>query len=161
MFEISKYCRALPSLLDLKERGKGPSQFSEQVVGTVQLNDLYLLQGRETINTTTQAAPAVGANGFSTPFVVPPGEIWYVWEYAVSTTAGAGAAIDMQPSLLFDNTANLPVGPFVAAAATQAIRAGMDRTRWATPGTEFSFVVRSVTLAPTVIGAVVVTKLRL
>jgi hypothetical protein len=161
MFEISKYCRALPSLLDLKQRGKGPSQFSEQVVGTVALEELYLLQGRETFNTSTQPAPAVGANGFSTAMVVPANEIWFVWEYAVSTTPGAGAAIEMQPALLYDNTANLPVGAFVAAAATQAIRAGMDRTRWATPGTEFSFVVKSVTLAPVVIGALVVTKLRI
>jgi hypothetical protein len=161
MLTIGKYARALPSLLDLKERGTGPREFSEQVVGTVDLSQLYLLQGREVLVSAVNAAPAVGANFFVPATIVPPGEIWYVWEYAVSSTPGAGAAIDMAPAAQIDGAALFPLAPYQAAAATQNVRVPSTHVVVATPGTEFGFLVRSVTLAPSVNAVLLVTKLKL
>lgn len=159
-FAIGKYARALPSLLDLKERGQGPGEFSEQVVGTIDLVQLYLLQGRETNNTVNQAAPVVGQNSWGTPLFVPANEVWYVHQYFCTSQVGAGAAVDLCPSMNPDGTAGFPLGPYVAGAATQNVRAGMNAPFIATPGTELTFCVRSVTLAPSIAGALLVTKLR-
>jgi hypothetical protein len=160
MFAIGKYARALPSLLDLKERGKGPNQFSEQVVGTVDLTQLYLLQGRETINTVNNAAPAVGQNSWGTPLLVPANEVWFVHHYLATSQVGAGAAVDLATSMNPDGTAGFMLGDYVAGAATQNVRARASLPFIATPGTELTFLVRSVTLAPSIAGALLVTKLK-
>lgn len=138
----------------------GPREFSEQVVGTIDLAPLYLLQSRETLVTTTNNAPALGANFFPTPFIVPANEIWFVWEYFVGTAAGAGAALTFAPAVRFDGIATPPMGVMQSVVATQSLWIASTRRFWATPGTEFGFLVGAVTLAPGVSGAVVVTKLR-
>jgi hypothetical protein len=159
-FAISKYARGLPSLLDLKERGMGPREFSEQVVGTIDLTPLYLLQGRETLSLSPQAAPAVGQNSWGVAVIVPANEIWYVWQYSAAASPGAGAAIELTSSANFDGTAGFALGPIDGASATQHVRTRIQAPIIATPGTEFTFLVRSVTLAPLVSGAIQVTKLR-
>jgi len=163
MFSISKYARGLPDLLGLKERGSGPRDFSEQVVGTVNMTELYLLQNRETILSGNNAAPIVGSNFFAAPndLLVPANELWYCWHYSVSSTPGAGAAIDMAPILLGDGSANsVNLGFYIAAAATQQARTFMTYPFWAGPGSQLGFTVRSVTLAPTVNANLVFTRLR-
>jgi hypothetical protein len=161
MFSISKYARALPALLDLKERGSGPRSFSDQVVGTISMDALYLLQGRETFNPTNQTVISVGANAWGATLTVPPGEIWFVWEYSVASSPGAGAAVTLCPSLSYDGVGNIPLCQFQSAAANEVVRNAMVGTRWATPGTEFSFIVKAQTLSPTVSGSIQVTKLRI
>jgi hypothetical protein len=161
MFEISKYCRGLPALLDLKVRGEGPKNMAADIVGVLDLTTNYLLQGRESVFVGTVAPAVVGGNSF--PTLVPANELWYVWEYFVNCAPGAGAAIDLAPSLIYDGVAtiNCPVGPYWSGAAAGYVEAPMTGTRWATPGTTFAFICRSVTLTPTVQAGAVVTKLRL
>jgi hypothetical protein len=166
MSTILKLPRGLISTLGLRADGRTPQQLADVIAGTFQTNDLFLLDTRETIITNTNAAPAVGANqygggGTGVP-LVPPGELWYVWHYFCSATAGAGAAIDLAPSANIDGLGTqVPLGGYVAVAATQNGRPKADDGFWAGPGTELGFVVRSVTLAPTVNGGVVFTRLKI
>lgn len=160
-YGISKYAKALTSVLGLKERGQGPRDFSETIVGTIDVSSLYLLEDRQLILTTANVAPAVGSNGFPIPVAVPPGEIWFVWSYSVVCTLGAGAAIDMASSTGLDGLPySAPLTPYVAGSATQAIKTGPIVPYFAAAGTSFEFLVRSVTLAPSVSGQIVITRLR-
>jgi len=160
-FNIGKYARALPSLLDLRERGMGPREFSEQVVGTVELTQLYLLQNRETVVSVATVALVVGANFPATPLVVPAGEIWFVHLMNTTVAPGAGAQADIAPAVVFDGTTTMVVGGFVNAAATQQARAFSNASFVATPGSSFGLIVRSVTLAPVADVSLLVTKLKL
>jgi hypothetical protein len=162
MFSISKYARGLPSLLDLKERGSGPREFADQVVGTVDVKDLYLLTGRETLTSNSNLAPAVDTNFYpgANSFSVPLGEMWYVWEYSVQCNAGAGAALDFAACALFDNSTSVVLSPYVQAAATQVRRTYLPKPFWLPPGGVLAFTVAAVTLAPSVTGQVVVTRLK-
>ncbi len=158
-FSISKYARALPSLLDLKEKGQGPREFADQVVGTVKLDELYLLQGRETFLTAAVATPTVAAfNAFTT--VVPANEIWFVWKFWVASVTAAGEAVTIMPAVLFDGISAAPLAPPQAAAASSGVWVAAVDTFWATPGSTFGFLCTAATLAPDVQGGVLVTKLR-
>jgi hypothetical protein len=157
-FDISKYAKGLPAILGLKERGRGIPVLSDILNATADIRDLYLLEGRETVNLTNIAAPAVGLNVF--PEIVPVGELWYIWSLAIAATPGAGAAIDMTVSAFLENLGTWNPREFVAAAATQHIRQTTVLPFWAGPGSTFGAAVRSVTLAPPISGSIVATKLR-
>jgi hypothetical protein len=165
--EISKYAKGLPSLLGLKERGHGPALFSEQVVGTVDMSLLYLSQDREVAYSGLNSAPAVGVNTWAAALpalVVPPGEIWYVWNYSVIANIVAGEAIDYCPICNIDGlTASVPLAPYLASPVTGALqeaRTGPVVPFVAGAGSEFGFHVRSVTLTPDMRGAILFTRLR-
>ena len=162
MFSISKYAKGLPSLLEFKERGSGPRDFADQVVGTVDLGPLYLLQNRETLQSGVNAAPTAGTNFYPAPetLSVPVGEIWFVHEYSVIGTAGAGAALDFAAGALFDNSTSVNLSPYVQAAATQSRRTYLPKPFWLPAGGVLIFSVASVTLAPTVSAQAVITRLR-
>jgi hypothetical protein len=161
MLNIGKYARALPSLLDLKERGTGPREFSEQVVGTIELTQLYLLQNRETVASGATGALVVGVNLPTVPLVVPAGEIWFVHLMNTTVAPGAGAQADIAPAVIFDGSTTMCVGAFVNAAATQQARAISQAPFVATPGSSFGLIVRSVTLTPVADVSLLVTKLKL
>lgn len=157
-FSISKYARALPSLLDLKEKGMGPREFADQVVGTVELRDNYLLQERQTLLTAAVATPVVGFNAFTT--VVPANEIWFVWEYWVASVTAVGEAVTIAPACLFDGVSSAPLNQMAAAAASSGVWNPSTHPFWATPGSTLGFLCAAVTLAPDVQGGLLVTKLR-
>lgn len=161
MAEIGKYARGLPSLLDLRVQGQGPREFSEQVVGTVDVTLNYLLQGRETLLTGNAGAPVLGFNSYTVPVRVPANELWYVWEYYTGTIIGAGAAIAFAPACNFDGIAGFALSTMVGGVATEGIWQPANRPFWAAPGSELGFLCKSVTLAPVLAGAYLVTKLRL
>jgi len=161
--EISKYARGLPALLDLKERGTGPHQFSDQVVGVVDLTQLYLLQNRQTIQSDPVAVPAVGSNQFAAPgdFVVPAGEMWYVWEYSVTAEPGAAEAAAVAALAALDDTASVVVSPYVSAAANEQVRTHLNRPLWLSPGGVLGVSAALITGAPVLTGQAVVTKLKI
>lgn len=161
MLEISKYARALPGLLDLKERGTGPRLFSEQVVGTVELTQLYLLQNRETLVSGLSPALVVGINGPTVPLTVPPNEVWFVHLMNVTVVPGAGAQADIAPAVQFDGSTTMIVGPYGNANALQQVRVPSQAPFIATPGSSFLILCRSVTLAPQSDITLLVTKLRI
>lgn len=161
MFNVGKYARALPSLLTLRERGSGPREFSEVVQGTLDLRELYLLEGRETVSSAATGALVVGVNFPATALVVPAGELWFVHLMNTTVAPGAGAQADIAPAVVFDGTTTMIVGNFVNAAATQQARAYSNGPFVATPGSQFGLIVRSVTLAPVADVSLLVTKLRI
>jgi len=162
---ILKAPRGLTSILALRSDGQVPHNLSDIVAGTVEMRELFLLDTRESIISNSNAAPAVGSNVYAGAapgdLVIPAGELWYVWHYFCNSTLGAGAAIDFCPSAQLDATPLMsPLGPYVAGAATQNVKAPSISQFWAGPGTTFGFSVRSVTLAPSVNAGIVFTRLR-
>ena len=159
---VGKLPRGLVALLSLRDSGEAPRLLADTIVGTVQMQELFLLQDREVSTGPTNAAPAVGANFFTPSVVVPAGQLWYVWEYFVASSPGAGAAIDMAAAAVLDGLSlMMPLGDYASAAATQNVRCRADHPFWAGPGTEFGFTVRSVTLAPSVAVGLIFTRIRI
>lgn len=160
-FDISKYAKGVPSLLGLKDRGRGIPFLADSVVGTINVRDLYLLDTREYLEQAALAIAGVGPQYF-TNLRVPPGELWYVWEFSVSSSPGAGAAVDVAAAY---NAEGLPqlanVGPYTAIAATQNGVSSSLRPFWAGAGTAFAGNVRSFTLAPTLYCGLLLTRLKI
>jgi len=159
-FEISKLPRGLTGLLSLRDQGATPRLLADQVVAIIDATPMFLLDVRELPPAAVQLAPAVGVNQYSAPIVVPAGEIWYVWHYTVVGAPGAGAAIRLAPSIQPDGLPlNMVLAPYQSAAALEEVRVAAQNF-WAPAGTIFTFLAQSVTLAPRVDGALIVTKLR-
>ena len=125
---------------------------------TIESAQLYLLQTQESFQM-GGVVIAVGANEFVSNQTVPPGELWWVWRFFASTTLGAGAAANLAPSVKY-STLNTPVGRYVSGVATENIRAPADAGFWVQEGATFGCTVQSQTLAPTVQGNVVISRLR-
>ena len=156
-FDISKYAKALPAILGLKERGRGIPQLADQAVGILDIGQLYLLDNRELVTFTTITTAALGVNVFTEQ--VPPGELWYVWFLSIGSSPGAGEAIDLAAAY---NPEGMPlsyVAGYVAGTANQVVQTALGPF-WAGPGTKFGFAVRSQTLTPDVGGNAIVTKLK-
>jgi len=159
--DIQQFPKGLASMLNLKQGGRTPQMLADSIAGVIDVETLYLLNDRTQTDINTGAAPAVGAN-FMTPtqLDVPANELWYVWSYVLVAVAGAGAAIDLAAGVRLDgNPIMAPVSPYGAAAANQEVRVN-GVNFWAGPGTRFGFLVRSVTLVPTVQAIVTLTRLR-
>lgn len=158
-FEISKYSKGLPSLLGLKERGRGIPFLADQVSGTMDMRDLYLLDQREAQALTNIVGVVTGLNTFVDQ--IPPGEMWYIWAFSIAATIGAGAAITAAPLVFFDG---LPIpctiGDYVPAVATESFHARSAYPFWAGPGTKFGMIARSQTANPTIGGLVVFSRLK-
>lgn len=167
-FEFSNQARGLSALLALRSGGIQPNTLAELVAPIIDLSDLFLLNGRQTIGFNQIVGVAVGRNDFPAPgpladAVVPPGEMWYVWDALVQATLGAGVAVDVACGCLFDSSIVIagPTGAYEAGAANQDVRAHIDRPLWLGPGSRMVALVRSVTGAVTVSGAAVVTRLKI
>jgi hypothetical protein len=161
MSRISKFASGIASLVGLRDGGAIPGDFAETIAPTIEMRDLFLLNYREFFITDAVAAPAVGANFYATDLIVPPTELWYVWSYHITVTAGAGAACDACPGIILDGCPTLlPLSPYQAAAATQQCKTGTNTPFFAGPGSRFGALVRSVTLVPNIYGAAVYTRLR-
>lgn len=158
MSTVSKLPRGLLSALGLQNFGEAPRELAMAYAPTIDVRELFLLDSRETVIFTTQATPVVGSNFFANG-AVPAGELWFVWQYFVGATPGAGEAIRLGPSIQYQSV-NMPVGFAETIAATQNGRAFAQAPFWASPGSVFGFWAQSLTLAPDVDAAAFVTKLR-
>jgi hypothetical protein len=149
-------------MLDLKMAGVGPQSLAEQIVGTIDCSQFFLLQGRETINTPVLAVPVLGPN--FPGMVVPAGELWYVWNYTAQCVLGAGMTLEVCCSWNPDGTTafSAMLGDFTAAGAAQAVmaRAAIPGF-WAAPGSNFGFWVRAMTLLPQVQVGATISRFRI
>ena len=161
MIPVSNYIRGLSSILNAKNSGRLPSEAADQIVLTLDTRELFLINTRIYQDLGATGALAVGANPYTVPVVVPPGELWYIWYYVVAVTAGAGAAVRYCASFSPDSgNLGVPVGvDYVSTAANEATR-NVATDFWAGPGSTFSVLVQSVTLAPTASAGLILTKLR-
>jgi hypothetical protein len=160
--EISKYARALPSILGLKERGRGLPILGDQLVAVAPILDLYLLDTREFLNLAAITTPTVGFNLFTES--VPPGEMWRIWSFLALGTMAAGEAIDMCAAYRADTSIGISLcGVYCAGAATNHVATGNQPGQefWAPAGTQFGFLVRSITTAPDIGGYLTFTRLKI
>jgi hypothetical protein len=156
---ITNLPQGLIGLLQLRDYGATPQGLAPDLVATVDLTQQYLLNRRETVIATGVAA-AIG--GVATNLVVPPGEVWYVWEMLANTAPGAGAAARIAPAIQFVAAGVFhTVGPYQTVAANEDLKASMtDGPRYVGPGGVLAFNCQSQTLAPTVLVAAVITRLK-
>jgi hypothetical protein len=160
-FSILKYAKGLPSLLSLKERGQGPGEFSQTVVGTIDLSDLYLVDSRESQFSATMNTAVGGVNFFTPDLVVPPGELWYIYHYfVIATTAGADSAEFVATINLDAQLISCPVSDYVVLTINQTKRTTNFTPLLAGPGSRFGFNVQSIAGAPVFQGGVMATRLR-
>lgn len=158
---IARLPAGMVSILELADMGGTPRILLDSIQSVFDVQQLVMLSRREQI--TTQASPAitVGGNAFvGTEPEVPPGELWYVWNYTVASTPGAGAAVDIAPTYREASTA-WAIGAYGAAAASQEVRVRMDAPLWAKSGGRFGFCCRSVTGAPTAQGFINISRFRI
>jgi hypothetical protein len=160
-FELGKYPRGMTGVLGLRASGETPRSMADQLVSVVDATPFYLLDTREFLLGTQKVGVAVGVNDIPS-LTVPPGQVWYVWEYAIACTLGAGTAIDCAPSVVLDGLGLTSLaGGYVAGAALQQIRGRADPGCLWGPGSVPGVFVRSVTGALNVDSAVIITRLKI
>lgn len=86
--------RGLLSFLQIKNEARSPSALDEKLLATLDLSTWYLETNSEVVEDVSQTVP-IGINGSGTfpALVVPPQQCWYVSQFLVSFTAGAGATV--------------------------------------------------------------------
>ncbi len=157
---LTKFAKGLTSLFGLRDLGRVPGFLSEELRGTIDVTQFYLLNDREMVTFSNIAALAIGSNNF--PEVVPPGELWWVWDFVVSVDPGAGAAATYRPQIAADGFGfGFPLSDraYQVVGAAQASRVSLSGF-WAPAGTIFSVHVLTQTLAPAALGRALVSKMR-
>lgn len=151
----------IPSLFALADMGANPRSLSGDMMGTFDILELLMLQSSEQLVTAASPAITVGGNSFAGTIPdVPPGELWYIWNYTVVTSPGVGAAATIAPTYRDNSTAYL-VGGYETAAASEEARCRSDRPFWAKAGGRFGFVAKNVTGAPTAQGFINLSRFRI
>jgi hypothetical protein len=149
------------SILELADMGASPRLLTDTIQSVFDIGDLLMLSRREQITTLATAGLVVGGNAFAgTEPEVPAGELWYVWNYTVVASPGVGAAVEFLPTYREASTA-WAIGSYQACAASQEVRAFMDRPMWAKAGGRFGLAVKSVTGAVTANGFINISRFRI
>lgn len=158
---IARLPAGMVSILELADMGGTPRILLDSIQSVFDVQQLVMLSRREQIQTLASPAITVGGNAFagSEP-EVPPGELWFVWNYTVVSAPGVGAAVDIVPTYREASVA-WAVGDYGAAAASQEVRVRLDRPMWAKSGGRFGFACRSVTGAPTATGFINISRFRI
>jgi len=86
---LGKIPPALLPLLELKARGQNPDTLGDMVVPTIETMELYLQADQQWLLAQTQVDANEGFPIFQPwttgdPMTVPPGELWYVWNFSGS-----------------------------------------------------------------------------
>jgi len=156
MSNVTAFPFGLQGLLALKGQ-QLPHTLGDLVTPVVDLTQMYLLGvPRERIQI-TGVAVAGGVNAFTT--VVPSGETWYVWNYICACNTGVGVLCTYYPAVTVQGN-TFAMGAQTAAIASEFTQAPANTPFWADSGLTFSTLVRSVTGAATVNGALVISRLR-
>lgn len=156
---ITNLPQGLIGLLQLRDYGATPQSLAAEAVATVDCTQLYLLNRRETVIATVVPAATGGVN---TSLVVPAGEVWYVWDMFAESSPGAGASCRIAAAIQYLAAGAFhPVGPYESVAAGENVRARMtDGRRLVTASGNVAFVCQTQTLAPNVLVAAVITRLK-
>jgi hypothetical protein len=158
---IGKLPRGLLPLLGLRDYGATPQDLASSLQATVDCTPMFGLDTREWVAFGTQVNPLVGINSFTPPALVPAGELWYVWAFQMGCICAAGEAIAMAPGANYEGTGgSFALNVYQAAAANETIRVSSTAPFWMGAGSEFTILVRSVTLNPDVSGGAFITRLK-
>lgn len=158
--EVQRYPLGMADLLEVKA-GTNPRLLSNTIQAIVDATPMFLAGELETV-----VASTVGAVlGFQTfpEFNVPPGEIWYVHAYTVTSAAplGAGQAMHCKATARLGQINAQAVSPRVSATAGEVFSTEAARELWLTQGAGLGVVMESVTAGPINVGAVAtISRLR-
>jgi hypothetical protein len=157
MHQIQTFPFGLQSLLDLKGSDL-PNLLGDSIQPTIDLTQNYLVNKRESIQFAALPANTIGYTQFPDS-VVPVGQLWYVWAYGITVAPGAGAAFTGRPGVQYGPN-GYGAGPLITLAASQADRGPATCPILLQPGDGFGFITVSSTLAPNVLGAAAISRLR-
>ena len=152
----------LPNLLGLKGQ-QAPQQLAEAIAGIVDMRDLYLLSTRESIFLNQVAVPASGVNSFGNPSngLVPSGELWYVWGFALNCSTGVGVTGRIRPYLLQQTGNGVPLcNPAMSLVASETGRVPADKPFWAGQGDSLAALIEVFAGAIVISGSAIITRLR-
>lgn len=156
--------RGLISLFGLRDMGAVPNDLSQVVASTVDITE-FCLTNRDAVNLGTAG---IGAPGLHTPVggtvdpTVPPGELWYVHQFGISTGILAAGVTQRLRCALVDSTLYFARGPAVTATAGEAALTASDRMFIATPGQSLKIWCESHTgAASNVFAYALITRLRI
>lgn len=156
--------RGLISLFGLRDMGAVPAELAGVIAPTIDITE-FALTNRESY---TLGSAGAGTPGLLTPTggdldpTVPPGELWYVHQFGLSTgVIAAGVSVKIRP-VLVNGTNYFARGAAHVGSAGEAILAFADRMFIATPGQSLRIWQEAVTGAGTAITAsVLITRLRI
>lgn len=158
---IQRYPFGMPDLFGLKA-GQTPQVIAPQIGCSVDVRDLYLINGR----TTRLALAIAGAVGLGNTFpdlTVPVGEMWYVQKYQVFSAAVLTATVRIKPAVRYSPTggAAIVVGATAGAGvAGDVAYAVSDEPFLMLPGAIFQLLVESQSAATNYQATVAYTPLR-
>jgi hypothetical protein len=116
---IQRYPYALPDFFGLKA-GSTPVVIASEISCSVEVFQLYLLNGREQVSDSIAAA-ALGVGNTFANVIVPPGELWYVWNFHLQSTIPAASSIRMRNAVRFASPGAAPYGPSSSGVALEQI----------------------------------------
>jgi hypothetical protein len=163
MIPITELPAGVTSLLKVRASGVLPRGLEDNVRLVMESFALYALNVRETIDWNVLTNANAGVNnltvGNPTAFV-PPGELWYCWQFQINTNMVAGSALRVRPGVRFDGLF-VATGHYESAVALEDLRVSSDYGPfWAKPGTIFCAQVQSITLLPQIAANLTVSKFR-
>jgi len=155
--------RGLLGMLELKDYGESPKFLAETVATTIETLPLYMLGRRETrffsVNTAAVGVVEFGVANQSP--LVAPGETWYVWDFNVIASAGAGTALRFGAGVLPQAGVAFSIGDYQSVAAGEELRLRAQPTPfYLTAGDRLCALVQSVTGVVQVAGFAQVTVVR-
>jgi hypothetical protein len=114
---INRSPRGLLGFLGIKNFGRSPASLSEVLLPTWDLEEIYLASEARWV-TNTAAGIGVGNIIVHTP---PQGTIWAVLQYGFYVDTGAGAAVNLNPCLIGNSTAQMALlgGATILGASAQ------------------------------------------
>ena len=142
MAKITRFPVGLLDFLGLKTQGTNPSILSDTVAPILDLSQFYLADRWRIV--LESGLTAAGIANVSTALTVPVGEVWYVKQFGISSSAlGAGQTLRLQA---FVSPPGVSAGSYYTARLDQAAQATVGevcrsavRDFVATGGTGFGF----------------------
>ena len=156
---IQRYPFGLPDFFGLKA-GQTPASIANTIGCSVEVAQLFLLNGREQL-TQTIAVAALGFNNEYTNLQVPPGEVWYVWAFHNFCPVPAASSARIRNGVKLASPGAAPFGPSTAGIALEQIWTDAVRDIWVAPGGSFfCFVEALVGAAVPLTGQLTFTRIR-
>ncbi len=161
MSTITTPPRGLISLFGLRDMGAVPAELAQTVAPTIDITE-FALTNREAIYTGVVSASGVGNVSFGDPVTVPPGELWYVHSWTISSSVlAAGQSLEMKPIYWESNFTIFGRGARASGTAGDSIVAFTDRMFLATPGSQLQVYVERIAAGPIgLAGSALITRLR-
>jgi len=153
--------RGLLALLDATAFGNAPPSLAEQIIPTLDLRELFLLNRPEVITGSIANVNAIGDVTTPTQFQVPVGELWYVWSLTVNALTLAGQTLSYAPALYFLGNSQT-VGEYVTSGPGESWKTLIKAPFWARSQSRLLIHVSRITGGPVVTTDLnaVVTRLR-